>query len=42
MNNLVVHNWVMQVLWLGKDASREYMLSAGGRIQVFGREGLAG
>lgn len=32
----------MQVLWLGKDASREYMLSAGGRIQVFGREGLAG
>ena len=37
MNNLVVHNWVMQVLLLGKDASREYMPSAGGRIQVVGR-----
>ncbi len=42
MNNLVVHNWIIQVLWLGKDANREYLPSAGGVIQVVGRGGLAG
>jgi hypothetical protein len=42
MNNLVVHNWIIQVLWLGKDANREDTPSAGDVIQVVGRGGLAG
>ena len=41
MNNLVVHNWIIQVLWLGKDANRKYLPSAGGVIQVVGRGGIS-